>query len=185
MIGYIKGKVLKKTIASLIVEAGGVGYSVQVPLSLSASAKEGEEIELYTATLLKDERLHLFGFSSPRQLNLFEKLISISGIGPKIAMNLISSLGENGLVEAVNAEDVKAISRTPGVGRKTAMRLIVELKQSLPSEGIDERERDVMEALLQLGFKKSEVENKVKNVLKDKELTVEEAIKKILREIGK
>ncbi len=183
MIGFLQGKVIKKLPSLLIVEAGGVGYSVSVPFSLYSSVKEGDPVELYTATMIKDDRLFLYGFSSPKELSLFEKLISVSGIGPKLAMNLLSSLGRDGLVEAVNTQDVRAISRTPGVGRKTAMRIIVELRQSLPSEAADEREQDVLEALLQLGFKKSEVEAKVKEVLKDREIGVEEAVRRVLREM--
>ncbi|MBF0566560.1 MAG: Holliday junction branch migration protein RuvA [Nitrospirae bacterium] len=158
MIGSLRGKLLRKRPAELLIEVGGVGYTVAVPLSISV-AGEGQEVFLYTYTHVREDSLQLYGFLKEEDKQVFTKVLSVSGIGPRLALAIVSGISVDKFRLAVEREDVSLLSRIPGIGKKTANRLILELKGKLPdSEApVDVRYDDAYSALVNLGYRKSNV----------------------------
>jgi Holliday junction DNA helicase RuvA len=134
MIAFLRGRVLEKHPNRLIVDVGGVGYDVAVPLSTFYSAGEpGDAIELRVHTHVREDQLALFGFATPLELTVFERLIAVSGIGPKLALAVLSGIEPNDLIGAIQRGDIARLTRIPGVGKKTAERIVVELRDRLPA----------------------------------------------------
>ncbi len=165
MIGYIKGTLIHKTPGQVIVDTGGVGYVATIPLSTFFKLGEvGEPAELLIYTHVTDDSLALFGFGSQDEKDMFMKLIAISGIGPKLAMNILSGIEPKDLAEAIRKSDVARISMVPGIGRKTALRITMELQDKLEkkekllaAKGSPEKE-DLVSALQNMGFRRKEAE---------------------------
>jgi Holliday junction DNA helicase RuvA len=158
MIASLRGKLLSKRPDSLIVDVHGVGYSVQVPLTLISSLPhEQAEIFLYIHTHVREDALQLYGFRAEDEKRIFTTLIGISGIGPKTALNLLSTIPPEKFYAAIHEEDVDVLCKVPGLGKKTAHRLILELKEKLPSfrEKKNTVYDDTLSALVNLGYKKS------------------------------
>jgi len=164
MIGYLRGKLLVKHPNQVIVDVGGVGYDLTVPVStFSGLPQAGEEVALHVHTHLREESLALFGFLTLEEKALFERLIGVSGIGPRLAIAILSGLPVQELVSAIRAGAVDRLIRIPGVGRKTAERMVVELRdkmEGLPGAPVaapevaprwTEVENDVISALVNLG----------------------------------
>jgi Holliday junction DNA helicase RuvA len=175
MIAYLKGILIDKTTNQVIIDVGGVGYCVQIPLStLLKLGHINDRVELRIYTQMSDRSLSLFGFGSEQEKDLFLKLISISGIGPKIGLNILSGIEVSDLEEAIRNSDVARISLVPGIGKKTAMRIALELQEKLEKKGealdvhrLREKE-DLISALLNLGFKRGETEKAVSETIKAK-----------------
>ena len=166
MIGYLRGRLLRATADGAVVEANGVGYLV----SLGAAARQklgavGSPLELHVHTHVREDQLALFGFASPEELDLFERLIQVDGVGPKAGLAILSAASLEVLKRAILAEDVAPIRRAPGVGPRTAQKVIIDLKPKLEAEeailalpravasGADgEGPRQVEEVLRGLGF---------------------------------
>ncbi|MGB8953002.1 MAG: Holliday junction branch migration protein RuvA [Candidatus Aminicenantales bacterium] len=165
MIAYLKGNILQKFPHRIIIDVGGVGYSAAIPLSTFFKLGEaGDPVELFIYTHLSDNALSLFGFSTTEERDLFLKLINISGIGPKLAMNILSGIEAPDLERAIKKSDVARISLIPGIGKKTALRITMELQDKIEKKekllavkGSQERE-DLISALTNLGFRRKEVE---------------------------
>ena len=136
MLAFIKGQVNYKDADTIVIENGGIGYRIRVPSNIIQKAGINEEILLHTHMNVREDDISLFGFSDRRELATFETLLSISGIGPKAALALLSSMSVEDLYYAVFSDDVKAITKTPGIGPKGAKRLIMELKDKLDIEEI-------------------------------------------------
>ena len=133
MIGSLRGILLQKRPDGIVVETGGVGYDVTVPLGvLSSLPGEGENVFLFIHTYVKEDALKLFGFLTEEQRHLFTKVMGVSGIGPKTALGILSAMSVEDFRRVVEDEDVDMLSRIPGLGKKTASRLILELKGKLP-----------------------------------------------------
>jgi Holliday junction DNA helicase RuvA len=187
MIGYLKGTLIEKKTNQLIIDCNGVGYLASVPLSTYLKiGNPGDEIEILIYTHMTDNSLTLFGFFSEDEKDLFLKLISISGIGPKIALNILSGIGVSDLEEAISQGDVARISLIPGIGKKTAMRIALELQEKLAlkqkilkSSSLQERE-DLISAFVNMGFKRREVEKIVDETIKIH--SMEAGLDKLLRE---
>lgn len=187
MIGYLKGTLIEKKTNQFIIDCNGVGYLASVPLSTYLKAgNPGEEIEILIYTHMTDNSLTLFGFFTEEEKDLFLKLISISGIGPKIALNILSGIGVSDLEEAISQGDVARISLIPGIGKKTAMRIALELQEKLAlkqkilkSASLQERE-DLISAFVNMGFKRREVEKIVDETIKIH--SMEAGLDKLLRE---
>ena len=172
MIGMLSGKLAAKDFTGCLIDVGGVGYEVQIPLStFDRLPLEGEAVRLFIHTAVREDAITLFGFASAEEKKLFQQLIGVSGVGGKLALNVLSAMPASSFCAAVASGDVKSLSRINGVGKRTAERLIVELKGKL--EGIDpaaappERNSagaDAAAALEQLGFRKDLV-NKTVNAL--------------------
>ena len=187
MIAYLQGTLIHKSPNSVTIDTGGVGYAAAIPLSTYAKIAEvGDEVELLIYTHLTDSSLSLFGFATPAEKELFLKLISISGIGPKLGLNILSGIGPSDLEEAVRTNDVARLCLIPGIGKKTALRVALELSSKLDKKekrlGVkpSRETEDLLSALTNLGFRKKEVEAVVDDVVK--KFTAAAGIEKLLRE---
>ncbi|MDI6699209.1 MAG: Holliday junction branch migration protein RuvA [Candidatus Saccharicenans sp.] len=168
MIAYLKGQILQKKPGEVVVVTGGVGYVLLIPLSTYFKLGEaGTEVELLVHTHLTDDSLQLFGFLTLEEKSLFLKLITISGIGPKMAINILSGIEARELEEAVRETNVTRLSMIPGIGKKTALRVIMELADKIEKKAKvlsrqESREReDLVSALVNLGFRRKESEQVV------------------------
>ena len=164
MIGQLRGRLADKRPSQILVDVGGVGYVVQVPLSTFASLGElHTEITLLIHTHVREDALALYGFVSSREKHFFELLISASGVGPSLALKILSGMNVEELVPAIRGGDLVRLTRIPGVGRKTAERIVVELKDKLDTVVVEAAtkpaatspagvEADVVSALVNLGY---------------------------------
>jgi len=158
MIGSLRGIILARRPDNVIIDINGVGYQVQVPLNILANLpEEGHEVFLHIFTHVREDALQLFGFTSDDEKKIFTVLLGISGIGPKMALNILSGLSYVEFLNAIDTEDVAMLCRIPGLGKKTAQRLILELREKLPSStGIKDRVfEDTLSALINLGYKRN------------------------------
>ncbi len=197
MIAHLSGTLLEKQVQRLVVDVGGVGYDVAVPLSTFYGIGDpGARVTLRIHTHVREDALQLFGFSTALELTLFERLIGVSGIGPKVALAVLSGIEPEHLVRAIRSGDVARLVKIPGVGKKTAERLVVELRDRLPGVSAAEPETpaaeedalraDVLSALANLGYQRTAVEKTVDKVLKDpKADAFETALRQVLRELAR
>jgi len=158
MIGSLRGKLVLKSPDNVLIDVNGVGYVVSVPVNmLSDLPAEGNEVSLMIYTHVREESIQLFGFPSEHEKRVFATLLGISGVGPKMALNILSGMPYDDFLAAVQSEDVALLCRVPGLGRKTAQRLILELREKLPSSrgGRDRVFEDALSALVNLGYKKA------------------------------
>ena len=186
MIGKIKGKLVEidKNIG-LIETSGGVFYQVFLPNSLTTSTSLNSPIEIYTYLQVRDDALVLFGFGTKQQHDFFLLLLTVSGVGPKTAFTVISALKTEEIIQAVTSNEVDALTKVPGLGRKTAMKIILELSTKFKS-GFDMKnmvlsddDQTVISALVSLGYKSYDAKKIVSKLPKN--LTVEEKIKEALK----
>jgi holliday junction DNA helicase RuvA len=180
MIAHLKGQLIEKTPVSLVVDVQGVGYEVFIPLTVYYELPEcGTTVSLYIHTRIREDSLKLFGFIKEADKQMFELLTRISKVGPKIALAFLSGMTAQELTQAVFSDDISTLSAIPGVGRKTAERLALELKDKLselnlqpeaatatpvPGGGIKD---DAVSALVNLGYKKAQAEQALKKVWRD------------------
>jgi len=177
VIAHLSGTLREKQLQRIIVDVGGVGYDVTVPLStLYAIGEPGAAVALRIHTHLSEDALRLFGFATELEQSLFERLISVSGIGPKLALAVLSGIEPGELMRAIRSSDVARLTRIPGVGKKTAERLVLELKDRLPQAvtvepapgaepETDQVRDDLLSALANLGYQRGSVEKTVDKVL--------------------
>ncbi|MCI5779362.1 MAG: Holliday junction branch migration protein RuvA [Lentisphaeria bacterium] len=172
MIGMLTGRIADRDFSSCLIDVNGVGYEVAIPLSTFDKLPPGEAtVRLYIHTAVREDAIALYGFATPEEKKLFQQLIQVSGVGGKLALNVLSAMPASSFCAAVSAGDAKALSRINGIGKRTAERLIVELRDKLagidpalaPPEA-DTAGADAAAALEQLGFRKDAV-NKVVNAL--------------------
>jgi len=189
MIASLRGKLISNKPDSLIIDVAGVGYSVQVPLTLLSSLPdEHRDVFLYIHTHVREDAIQLYGFQTADEKRIFTTLIGISGIGPKVALNILSTIPPDNFHNAINSEDVDILCRVPGLGKKTAHRLILELKGKLPSikEKKDTIYDDTLSALVNLGYKKNiaqdALEKAYNNGCRDIESLLKEALKYLTKE---
>jgi holliday junction DNA helicase RuvA len=178
VIAHLRGRVLRKEPQEVVVDVAGVGYRVTIPVStFYRLGDEGSEVSLLTHTHVREDALALFGFLTAGEQDLFEKLISVAGVGPKLAINVLSGIEAPDLVAALKASDVARLTRIPGVGKKTAERLVLELKDKMPALLVapgaaaaaptaGPRE-DLVSALVHLGYSRPEAERGVDRALKE------------------
>jgi Holliday junction DNA helicase RuvA len=158
MIASLRGKLVIKKPDNVTIDVSGVGYMVHVPLNtLSLLPDEGTDVFLHIYTHVREDALQLYGFTSEDEKKIFITLIGITGIGPKMALNILSGISHDDLIRAIETEDVAFLCRIPGLGKKTAHRLILELREKLPStrEHVDRIFEDTLSALVNLGYKKT------------------------------
>jgi Holliday junction DNA helicase RuvA len=187
MIAYLKGTIFQKRPHQVIIDINGVGYCAAIPLTTYFKLGDvGQPAELLIHTHLTDNALSLFGFMTEDERDLFLKLIGISGIGPKLAMNILSGIESAELEDAIKKSDVGRISMIPGIGKKTALRITMELQDKIEKKekllavkGSQEKE-DLISALLNLGFRRKEVERVVDDTLRHH--SEEAGFEKLLRE---
>jgi Holliday junction DNA helicase RuvA len=170
MIGWLSGTVRELDPAGLVLlDTGGIGYDISVNLQTLCKLKQGQPAELSIHTYVREDQITLFGFSNNSERSMFRKLTSVSGIGARMALNLMSGMAADDLVTAIENADDLAIARTPGIGKKTAQRLILELqgKLDMSSSSVSpagNRNDDVRSALLNLGYKPVQVDAALKKV---------------------
>ena len=194
MIGMLRGKVWEIQSERLVLDVQGVGYLLSVPYGLLAKSCPGQELVVYTHVVRREDDLSLYGFSSLEEKQLFLEMLSVSGIGPKAAISILSTFGAVQIESAIVSENLNLLTKVPGIGKKTAQRLILELKEkfkgpsSLP---IGEESftgpshhtlSEALQTLLALGFGLEEAKQALRQVLKDDgNLTTEDQVKKALR----
>jgi len=186
VISYLKGKIKTKDKESLVLENQGLGFKVFVSQKTLALAKEGEEMELYTGFVFRNEKPELYGFLSPQELSVFEIVEAISGIGPKGAL-LISALGAlEDLKKAVEEKNFSYFSKVKGIGKKKVQKIILELGGSLQdlNKNTTQREDDALRALISLGFSRKEAEQALQSVPKEL-LQTKEKVQAALRFFSK
>ena len=199
MIGYIKGIVEEVTADRLILENGGIGYEIFVPSSvLDSGLREGEELKIYTYLNVREDALQLFGFLTRDDLQVYRLLIGVNGIGPKAAIGVLSAMSADTLRFAVLADDAAAIAKAPGIGKKTAQKLILELKDKFSLEEAFEQKlaatqaketvqagedasSEVVQALVALGYSGTEALQAVKKVAGAADMDTEAVLKAALK----
>ncbi|MBX7183525.1 MAG: Holliday junction branch migration protein RuvA [Vicinamibacteria bacterium] len=188
MIGFLRGILLHKSPQDLLLDVGGVGYRVLVPISTFCRlGDQGTQAQLLVHTHVREDQFVLYGFHTPAELELFEKLIGVSGVGPKVALGVLSGIEVEDLVQAIRGNDVARLTRVPGVGKKTAERLILELKDKIqgPHGGAVEpqapspKRNDLLSALANLGYSSAEADRAATEVLR---LHPEASLGDLLRE---
>ncbi len=195
MIEYIIGKFKKIKDGYLILERDGIGYSIFVPTG-SISAKEDEEIKVFVFLVHKEDNMSLYGFGSELEKEVFAQLISVTGVGPKSAISILSKESIENIITSIANGEEKVLSAVSGVGQKTAKKIILDLKdkfRTLASNlGIDagikkdvKQEKRIIEALVSLGYKKGEAKDIIGAVKIEKALSDDEYLKMVLKEISK
>lgn len=196
MIGWLRGRVIGRLAeGELLLDVAGVGYRVQVPASvLAAAAVDGEELALHVHTHVREDAIVLYGFGDLEQRRCFEALLGAHGVGPALALAVLSALSPRDLVRAVLEEDLAALCTVPGVGRKTAARLVLDLRSRLALPGdttvgvpgggptIAEPRQDVRAALAELGYAPEEIRRALSGV--PSEGAVEDLLRQALRELA-
>ena len=166
MIAHLRGRIIAKHPNQAIVEAGGVGYDVTISIpTFSELPAVGMEVALHIHTHVREDAIALFGFLRPQEKQLFEKLIAVSGIGPKLAITILSGMAAEDMVAAIRGNDVARLTKIPGIGKKTAERMTLELRDKLdafgaaaPLLGASPLEEDVLSALVNLGYQRAAAE---------------------------
>lgn len=202
MFSYIKGPFTEVWEDKIVVEAGGIGWNICVPASvLDRLPAVGQEVKLYTSFQVREDAMTLYGFFSRQDLKMFNQLLGVSGIGPKAALGLLSAMSPDDLRVAVISEDAKAISRAPGIGPKTAKRLILDLKDKISMDdvlpagfgagtvpggvgaapGMEGAAREAVEALTALGYSSTEATKAVRQVEIADGMSVEAVLKASLK----
>lgn len=202
MISYVKGPLIDIWEDMIVVEAGGLGYNIHVPVSvLEALPKAGTQVQIYTSLQVREDAMTLYGFLTRQDLQMFKQLLGVNGIGPKAALGLLSALRSDDLRMAIISGDAKAISRAPGIGPKTAQRVILDLKDKIKMEdilpggtgtgsgaeavpaasGMEGAGKEAVEALVALGYSMTEAGKAVRQVEITETMTVEDVLKASLR----
>lgn len=204
MIAYLKGEVVEIEEEKLILECGDIGYNISMPASaLDGTLRPGQEVKIHTHLHVREEAMQLYGFLTRDDLKMFRMLLGVSGIGPKAALGILSGLSADELRFAVLSDDIKTISRAPGVGKKTAQKMILELKDKLDlQEAFDTKtmhvqeasqaetgdlvdaKKEAVQALTALGYSGSEALRAVKQVDVSPDMNVEEILKQALKKMN-
>ena len=189
MISHLNGKLIEKNPTALIIECGGVGYEVKISLTTFSAIGSDESIKIFTQFIVREDAQLLFGFATKEERDIFNHLISVSGIGPNTAMIMLSSLSPEEIAHAIQVEDVRTIQSVKGIGIKTAQRVIIDLKDKMlkmtfSTENIftqgNTNRFDALTALVSLGFDKKMVDKALDKISTGEE-TVEQLIKQALK----
>ncbi|HZP16714.1 MAG TPA: Holliday junction branch migration protein RuvA [Terriglobales bacterium] len=177
MIAHLRGKLIARHPNQVIVEAAGVGYDVNISVAtFSELPAAGSDVSLHIHTHVREDQIALYGFLRAEEKRVFEKLINVSGIGPKLAITILSGMPATDMVNAIRGNDVARLTRIPGIGRKTAERMVLELRDKLPVAGapeapaapsLSEVQEDVLSALLNLGYQRAMAEKVLSSVDKN------------------
>jgi Holliday junction DNA helicase RuvA len=201
MIARIKGILIYKSISHVIVDAHGIGYRIFVPLTTFYELPEtGQSVNLNIYTHVKEDALHLFGFHTLEDQSIFQMLISVSGIGPKLALNILSGIPAREFIRAVTQGNLSRLVAIPGVGKKTAERMVLELKDKILKidlgevavEGVSDREsddavkEDALSALVNLGYKNAAARNAIDKVIAEApgSLSLDILLKEVLKSLS-
>ena len=195
MIGHLKGKIISKSPPEVLLEVQGIGYEVLCPMSTIYELDNlSEDVLLFTHLSIKEDAHTLFGFITRDEKNVFRELIRVNGVGPKVALAILSNLSVHSLVDCISTEDADLLAKTPGIGKKTALKLIVELQDRLSKielvgilansteikQNSNPNSKQAIEALQSLGFKAKEA-NRMVSKIEDIELSTEQLIRLALQ----
>ena len=195
MIGHLKGKIISKSPPEVLLEVQGIGYEVLCPMSTIYELDNlSDDVLLFTHLSIKEDAHTLFGFITKDEKNVFRELIRVNGVGPKVALAILSNLSVHSLVECISTEDSDLLAKTPGIGKKTALKLIVELQDRLSKldlvgslansieikQNSNPNSKQAIEALQSLGFKAKEA-NRMVSKIEDQELSTEQLIRLALQ----
>ncbi|QBI21466.1 Holliday junction branch migration protein RuvA [Egibacter rhizosphaerae] len=198
MIGLLTGRLAAASLGEVVLEVGGVGYRVHVPPG-SLEGSVGETVTLHTHLSVREDSLTLYGFADPATRDLFETLLGVTGVGPKLALAAVGTMGADGLRRAVVGEDVAALTVVPGVGRKGAQRMILELRERLGPEALEpagvpgavageavaaDPRTEVREALASLGYAAAEVQRALDGLEGEEDGSPEELLRRALQRLG-
>jgi Holliday junction DNA helicase RuvA len=193
MIGFLTGKIISYKPTHIILDVNGVGYDIKISINTFEKLNEKEMVSLHIYTNVKEDSITLYGFHSEAEKNMFELLISISGVGPKSALSLLSGISTDDLKQAIITNNIERIIAVPGIGRKTAERLILELKnkvRDIKEEGVTpakpSAQKEAISALSTLGYNLASSEKAVNKILSElPDCSLEELIKRSLQELNK
>ena len=206
MIAHLSGTLLSKQATAVILDVGGVGYEVTIPLSTFYDLEEpGSEVQLRIYTHVREDALQLYGFRTARERELFLKLISVSGIGPRLGITLLSGMSADEMIASIRTNNLARLTLIPGIGRKTAERLVMELRDKVaalsspeleeelgakpaasPEPTVDSVRADALSALLNLGYQRSAAEKAIGTVVSENEdISVESVLRGSLRKLAK
>jgi Holliday junction DNA helicase RuvA len=193
MIGYLTGKIISAKPTQILLDVNGVGYEVRISINTFERISGKESVSLFIYTNVKEDAITLFGFYSEAEKEMFELLISISGVGPKSALSLLSGISTDDLKQAIVTSNVERMIAVPGIGRKTAERLILELKnkvRDIKEEGLTPTkpslQKEAVAALSTLGYNLASSEKVVNKIISElPDCSLEELIKKSLKELNK
>lgn len=175
MIAHLRGKLISRHPNEVIVETMGVGYDVTISVpTFSELPPAGSEVALHIHTHVREDQIALYGFLRPEEKQLFEKLITVSGIGPKLAITILSGMPTDDMINSIRGNEVARLTKIPGIGKKTAERMVLELRDKLPSTGGTDRvqvvpslsatQEDVLSALVNLGYQRLAAERALGSV---------------------
>jgi Holliday junction DNA helicase RuvA len=176
MIAHLRGTLLSKHPNQAVVETAGVGYEINISVpTFSELPAQGSEVALHIHTHVREDLIALYGFLRPAEKQLFEKLITVSGIGPKLAITILSGMAANEMAGAIRGNDLARLTKIPGIGKKTAERMVLELRDKLPetvgastaAAAMGTMEEDVLSALLNLGYQRAAAEKALASVVKN------------------
>ena len=195
MIGSLIGLIKEKTPSSILLEVNGIGYEISIPLSTSFQLpKVGESAFLLTHLVVREDQHSLYGFATEEERKLFRALIKISGVGAKLAITILYVTNVTGFIQSVVNEDIDALVHLPGIGKKTAERLVVEMKDkiseisddqnNLPDSGANSAVAEAINALVNLGYKTKDAKN-ILDKIDSEELSVEDLIRQALKSLNK
>lgn len=206
MIAHLSGTLLSKQATSVILDVAGVGYEVTIPLSTFYDlADAGSPVQLRIYTHVREDTLQLYGFKTARERELFMRIISVSGIGPKLGITLLSGMSADEMIASIRTNNLARLTLIPGIGRKTAERLVIELREkvaSLSSVELEEQldassdtrteptedsvRADALSALLNLGYQRSSAEKAIDNAVSEGgDITVESVLRRVLRKLAR
>jgi holliday junction DNA helicase RuvA len=193
MISSLTGKIDALNADSAVVNVGGVGFKVFMPTSaISTIGKPGDDVKVFTHTHVREDNISLFGFPTAEELWLFETLIGVTGLGPKLSLALLSTLAPDQLTMAIASGSTDLLDTVPGIGKKVASRIVLELKDKIgaglaisPSANISEENTDVLGALTSLGYSAAEAVKAVACLPTDKKMKLEDKVKLALQYLGK
>ena len=190
MIALVSGTVVATGSDYVIIDTNGVGYLVHLPKPALSATNDGDVVRFFTSLIVREDSLTLYGFANWAQRLLFDQLLAVSGIGPKVAMSLLSSLSPDDLKTALASGDVVRLSKVPGIGRKTAERMVLELKGKIDPRGLlagaapSSRDSDLIDVLTGLGYSAAEANAAVANIPADAPDSIDDRIRLALRYFG-
>ena len=192
MIGYLSGKIISSKPTKILIDVNGVGYLVSISINTFEQISGRESVSLFIYTHVKEDSISLFGFFSEAEKEMFELLITITGIGPKLAISILSGIRVDELKHAIRSADISRIVAVPGIGRKTAERLVLELKTKVDQIKGEEKElsfsvkNEAVAALTTLGYNSKIADNTIRNILNSEpNISLEDLIKKALSILNK
>ena len=197
MISYIKGNLEAKNLDNVIIDVGGIGYKIYMSIkSMNTLGDMGKEVKIYTYMRVREDDISLYGFCTNEELKMFEQLLGVSGVGAKLALSILSNISPSSFALAIITEDINTIKSLPGIGAKSAQRIILELKDKMKTQDAietefiptkieikDDKTKDAIDALQVLGYAKKDIDSVISHI-DVTGLSVEDIIKQGLKHLG-